>query len=195
MVGNAVPPRLAWYLAIQMRKAFADIMPQFNGNTKDNRSLVKQITVQTLIGKYPQNIIENQELMISHDSIEHDIDKRVLISYVKADNVGHYIDKSAKIYYTGRKFPSTIDLNMLYYFMPYLKGKGVRDLYIIKMVRIGSKLEVHQGCTNNDCRLVFEIEYVKQLFDEYMPVHLNIMHTFTDTTMRELLKIRESRSD
>ena len=27
MVGNAVPPRLAWYLAIQMKKAFADQMP------------------------------------------------------------------------------------------------------------------------------------------------------------------------
>ena len=27
MVGNAVPPRLAWYLAVQIRKTFAELMP------------------------------------------------------------------------------------------------------------------------------------------------------------------------
>lgn len=27
MVGNAVPPRLAWFIAIQVKKAFADIIP------------------------------------------------------------------------------------------------------------------------------------------------------------------------
>ena len=36
MVGNAVPPRLAWYLAIQMKKAFADQMmhPDWFGKEK-----------------------------------------------------------------------------------------------------------------------------------------------------------------
>ena len=34
-------------------------------------------------------------------------------------------------------------LNKLYYFMPYIKGKGVRDLYLIKIARIGNKAEIH----------------------------------------------------
>ena len=29
--------------------------------------------------------------------------------------------------------------NMLYYFMPYIKEKGVRDLYLIRVARIGNK--------------------------------------------------------
>ena len=46
-----------------------------------------------------------------------------------------------KYYYTGKAktFPSTVVLNKLYYFMPYIKGKGVRDLYLIRIARIGNK--------------------------------------------------------
>lgn len=50
-----------------------------------------------------------------------------------------------KLYSTGKtkSFPSTVALNKLYYFMPYIKGKGVRDLYLIKIARIGNKAEIH----------------------------------------------------
>ncbi len=52
-----------------------------------------------------------------------------------------FLDRSATIYYTGKKFPTTIALNKLYYFMPYIKGKGVRDLWMIKIARIGYRKE------------------------------------------------------
>ena len=78
---------------------------------------------------------------------------------------------------------------MLYYFMPYIKGKGIRDLYYIKIARVGTKQEVHPECDDNDFRLVFEIEFVKQLFSDYLPVHLNIWRTFTDTTMERLMNL------
>ena len=42
-----------------------------------------------------------------------------------------------------KSFPSTVALNKLYFFMPYIKGKGVRDLYLIKIARIGNKAEIH----------------------------------------------------
>ena len=77
-------------------------------------------------------------------------------------------------------------LNKLYYFMPYLKGKGIRDLYLIKIARVGTRKEGQKGEDKTDFRLVFEIEFVKQLFDEYKPVELKIWHTFTDTTMEEI---------
>ena len=75
--------------------------------------------------------------------------------------------------------------------MPYMKSLGIRDLYIIKVVRVGCKKEFHPECDDNDFRLVFEIEFVTQLFDSYRPIHLNIWQTFTDTTMETLLKMNE----
>ena len=75
--------------------------------------------------------------------------------------------------------------------MPYIKGNGVRDLYLIKVVRVGSKHEVHPECLENDFRLVFEIDFVRHLFKDYKPVHLNIWHTFTDTLLGELMKMND----
>ena len=39
----------------------------------------------------------------------------------------------------------------------------------------------------NDLRLGFEVEFVKQLFDDYKPVELKIWQTFTDTTVDKLI--------
>ena len=41
-------------------------------------------------------------------------DKNVLISLVKKDNEKAFLDKSAKVYYTGKKFPTTVALNKLF---------------------------------------------------------------------------------
>ena len=62
-----------------------------------------------------------------------------------------------------------------------------KDLYLIKIARVGSKHEVHPEADENDLRLVFEIEFVKQLFDDYKPVRLKIWDTFTDTTLLEII--------
>ena len=68
-----------------------------------------------------------------------------------------------------------------------MKGKGIRDLYLIKIARVGNRKEGQEGEDKNDFRIVFEIEFVKQLFDEYKPIELKIWRTFTDTTMEEIL--------
>ena len=99
------------------------------------------------------------------------------------------MDGSANIYYTGKRFPSTVHLNHLYYFMPYIKGKGVRDLYLIKVARVGTRREGYPDNDPNDFRLVFEVEFVKQLFDDYKPIELEIWHTYTDTTLEKILSI------
>ena len=78
-------------------------------------------------------------------SFKLDMNKHLLIGYVKPDNIDYFLEKElSKIYYTGKtkSFPSTIALNSLYYFMPYIKGKGVRDLYLIRVARIGNKAEI-----------------------------------------------------
>lgn len=70
--------------------------------------------------------------------------------------------------------------------MPYVKQKGIRDIYLIKIARVGSKHEVHPEVDENDLRLVFEIENIGPLFDDYKPIELKIWHTFTDTTLEAL---------
>ena len=117
--------------------------------------------------------------------------KNLLICNVKKDNWEQYLDGSAKIYYTGKKFPTTVALNKLYYFMPYLSGRGIRDLYYIKIARLGYRKEGQEKEDKNDLRLVFEIEYVGQLFKDYKKVKLEIWRTFTDTTLSELLNTNE----
>ena len=71
--------------------------------------------------------------------------------------------------------------------MPYLKRKGVRDLYLIKVARIGTRKEGQPDNDPNDLRLVFEIEFVKQLFEDYKPINLKIWRTYTDTTLDSVL--------
>ena len=106
--------------------------------------------------------------------------KHLLIGLVKLDNQDYFLDGApTKIYYTGKTkaFPSTIALNKLYYFMPYIKGKGVKDLYLIRIARIGNKAEINKGSKDTDPRLVFELEYLESL-PEYKSVKLNIFNTF-----------------
>lgn len=111
--------------------------------------------------------------------------KHVLIGFVKPDNQDYFLDGGlTKIYYTGKtkSFPSTVALNKLYYFMPYIKGKGVKDLYLVRIVRIGNKAEIHPEIKDKDPRLVFELEYLESL-PEYIPIKLNLFHTYCDTLL------------
>ena len=115
--------------------------------------------------------------------------KNLLIGFVKSDNTEYFLDGSqTKTYYTGKtkSFPSTIALNKLYYFMPYIKGRGVRDLYLIRVARIGSKAEVHKDCDDKDPRLVFDLEFLQSL-PEYVPVRLNMFNTYCDTTLGRII--------
>ena len=120
-----------------------------------------------------------------------DQSKRLLIGLVKEDNTEYFLDNApTKIYYTGktRNFPSTIALNKLYYFMPYIKGKGVRDLYVIRIARIGNKAEIHPQSKDKEPRLVFELELLKQ-FPEYINIQPNVLYTYRDTTLGYVMSI------
>ncbi len=152
----------------------------------------KQLDFFATLRQYPENIVENKvpeppQEKPQEQEPDVDMDKNVLISLVKNDNVERYLDQSAKIYYTGKRFPSSVALNKLFYFMPYIKRKGIRDLYLIKIARVGTRKEGQPDNDPNDFRLVFEIEFVKKLFKDYKPVELEIWHTFTDTIMGAVL--------
>ncbi|WP_287131438.1 DNA (cytosine-5-)-methyltransferase [Bacteroides sp.] len=116
--------------------------------------------------------------------------KRLLIGLVKLDNQDYFLNGTpTKIYYTGKakSFPSTISLNKLYYFMPYIKGKGVRDLYLIRIARIGSKAEIYKESGDTEPRLVLELEFMESL-PEYKLIRLAIFNTYTDTILNRVIE-------
>lgn len=187
-IGNAVPPVMMWYVM----KSITDMFGK--GPLSGKRIIptkVKQLDFKSILEEFPQTIVENTiSEQVAVECVKSELpDNNLLVSIVKNDTIDLLLDGSINVYYTGKRFPSTVELNHLYYFMPYRKGKGIRDLYYIKVARVGSKHEVHPEADPNDLRLVFEIEFVKQLFPDYKPIELKIWHAFTDTTLHNIMSL------
>lgn len=185
--------------------AVSKIMHEYSKCTfiKDNttqtsikKDSTKQLNLFSLFELYADNSIVDNSFV--HDgAVKYQTSsklvlpqKNCLVCLVKKDNFKQFENQTAKIYYSGKKFPSTVALDKLFYFMPYLKGKGVRDLYLIKSARVGNRKEGQKDEDLSDFRLVFDIEFVKQVFDDYQPIGLKIWMTFTDTTLNEILPTR-----
>lgn len=185
--------------------AVSEIMHEYSKCTfiKDNttqtsikKDSTKQLNLFSLFELYADNSIVDNSFV--HDgAVKYQTSsklvlpqKNCLVCLVKKDNFEQFENQTAKIYYSGKKFPSTVALDKLFYFMPYLKGKGVRDLYLIKSARVGNRKEGQKDEDLSDFRLVFDIEFVKQVFDDYQPIGLKIWMTFTDTTLNEILPTR-----
>ena len=197
-IGNAVPVNLAYAIGRSLIRLFNDIdaaIPE-ESHFEEAHHIAHGMLPPELFpidlfdvkGNYPEQIVNNpvgRKKFVDNSDL--DDSKNVLVSLVTNENLDPFNQQVAKLYYTGKKFPSTVKLNKLYYFMPYTKGKGIRDLYLIKVARVGTKHEVRQECDENDFRLVFEISFLKQLFEDYKPIKLQIWRTFTDTTLRAIL--------
>ena len=134
---------------------------------------------------------EQKVLVVNRPKKQYSLDmaKHLLIGVVKKDNEAYFLkEEPTKIYYTGKTktFPSTVAINKLYYFMPYIKEKGVRDLYLIRVARIGSKAEIHPESKDEEPRLVFELEYLESL-PEYQMLSLT-RYWFKDTLLGRVFK-------
>ena len=137
---------------------------------------------------------EQKVLVVNRPKKQYTLDKtkHLLIGVVKKDNVEYFLkEEPTKIYYTGPSgtFPSTIALNKLYYFMPYIKGKGVSDLYLIRVARIGTKAEVHPEIDDENPRLVFELEYLESLpNNKWVRLDKDTNFAFKDTLLGRIFK-------
>ena len=134
---------------------------------------------------------EEKPLVVNRPKKKYTLDpaKHLLIGLVKKDNEEYFLkEEPTKIYYTGKTktFPSTVAINKLYYFMPYIKEKGVRDLYLIRVARIGNKAEINPKSNDEDSRLVFELEYLESL-PEYEMLALT-RYWYKDTLLGRVLK-------
>lgn len=153
--------------------------------------------------KLLENFIDELIHTKSYETIAHvipqkgayvEVGNRVLIGLVKEDNrlFQAFMDGTATLYYSGKQFPTTIALQDLHFFMPYIKGKGVRDVYEIVKVRTITGKEAKQtdedDADSKALRLAFELRYVRKQYAEFQPIDTTkmIVHTFVDTTFDKL---------
>lgn len=155
--------------------------------------------------KLLENFIEELIQAKSYETIAHvipqkgtyvEVGNRVLIGLVKEDNIQYqaFADGTATLYYTGKQFPTTIALQDLHFFMPYIKGQGVRDVYEITKVRTITSKEAKQTDEDEDdadskaLRLAFELKYVRKQYANLQPIDTTRMigYTFVDTTFEKL---------
>ena len=159
----------------------------------------KDVENRKLLEKFIAELIHTK----SSDTIAHvipqkgayvEVGNRVLIGLVKEDNRQYqaFADGTATLYYTGKQFPTTIALQDLHFFMPYIKGQGVRDVYEITKVRtITGKEAKHTNDDDADgkaLRLAFELNYVRKQYAHFQSVNTSKMigYTFIDTTFDKL---------
>ena len=137
---------------------------------------------------------EEKIIVVNRPKKQYTLDKakHLLIGVVKKDNEEYFLkEEPTKVYYTGPSgtFPSTIALNKLYYFMPYIKGKGVSDLYLIRVARVGTKAEVHPETEDERPRLVFELEYLESLpKNQWVRLDKDTDFAFKDTLLGRIMK-------
>lgn len=153
--------------------------------------------------KLLENFIDELIHTKSYDTIAHvipqkgayvEVGNRVLIGLVKEDNrlFQAFMDGTATLYYSGKQFPTTIALQDLHFFMPYIKGKGIRDVYEIVKVRTITGKEAKQtdedDADSKALRLAFELRYVRKQYAEFQPIDTTKMigYTLVDTTFDKL---------
>ena len=153
--------------------------------------------------KLLENFIDELIHTKSYDTIAHvipqkgayvEVGNRVLIGLVKEDNrlFQAFMDGTATLYYSGKQFPTTIALQDLHFFMPYIKEKGIRDVYEITRVRTITSKEAKQtdedDADSKALRLAFELRYVRKQYANFQPIDTTKMigYTFVDTTFDKL---------
>ena len=158
-----------------------------------NRQLLERFIEELILTKSYETISK----VIPQKGALLQVPNRLLIGLVgNSSRPGYtqsFLDGNATLYHTGPKFPTTISLHVLHYFIPYIKSKGVRDIYEIVRVRTitGKEAKQTEGeDATDDMRLAFELRFSRKLFDDYRPIdtHKMISYTFIDTTFDEIEK-------
>ena len=164
----------------------------------------KDIENRELLVKFIESLIKAESSKTVAEVIPHkgsfvEVGNRVLVGIVKPSNRKSYYEDfengCAKLYYTGPKFPSTIALHNLHFFVPYFKDKGVRDVYEIVKIRTIKGSEAKQmddvDEEKDDIRLAFELKFNKKLYEDFQNINTEgiISYTFFDTTFEGIGKL------
>ncbi len=145
----------------------------------DNQHELLSDFIKDLLNKHAVEIVEQ---VIPQKGTTLEVKNRVLIGVVKPDNPQYtnFLNGTATSYYSGDTFPTTIPLDGIDYFAPYIPDKGIRDLYLVSGIHTSTKAK---GVDDDKLRITFELKYARTLFTDYKIVPLPIQHTFNDTSL------------
>lgn len=148
----------------------------------DNQHELLSNFIKELLNKHAVEIVEQ---VIPQKGTTLEVKNRVLIGVVKPDNpqYDNFLNGTATSYYSGDTFPTTIPLDGMDYFAPYIPDKGIRDLYLVTGIHTSIKAK---GAEDDKLRITFDLKFARQLFSDYKMVLLPIQHTFNDTTLDKL---------
>lgn len=133
------------------------------------------------------NAIDLVEQTIPQKGTTLEVPDKVLVGVVPKEKAAQYEDRTSIEYHTGRKVPQTIPLNDIDWFVPYISGKGARDLYRVKRVHTGLKGD---STPDDNLRIILDIEYVQPLYPDYkqFPSGYLVGEVFKYTTIGELVR-------
>lgn len=148
----------------------------------DNQHELLANFIKELLNKHAVEIVEQ---VIPQKGTTLEVKNRVLIGVVKPDNPQYtnFLNGTATSYYSGDTFPTTIPLDGMDYFAPYIHDKGIRDLYLVTGIHTSTKAK---GAEDDKLRITFDLKYTRPLFSDYRIVPLPIQHSFNDTTLDKL---------
>jgi len=150
----------------------------------DNRALLEEFIKSLILTESATTISK----VIPQKGTIVNVPNRVLIGLVKG-NIQKFENRIADLYFTGPRFPSTISLDNLHFFIPYLKNKGIRDVYEITKIRTITSREAKQTeDAGNDLRLAFHLKFHHSLSEEFIKIDTLKMvnYTFVDTHFEKL---------
>ncbi len=135
---------------------------------------------------------ETVEAVIPQKGTFVDVGKRVVLSFVREDNPQweEFCKGIATQYYSGDTIENNFAFDDLHYLIPYLKGKGLRDVYEINKIYTGLD---SRNVNLNDLRLYFDIKYSHPYREDYVKVKQPSMfinkpiHNMTFDELRTLL--------
>ncbi len=143
--------------------------------------------------KLEGNLLKEHLTMIILDKTKHDhlvntipqkglmyqseYDLNVFVGVVNEDNKSYkkFVTRTANQYYTGHKFPSTLNILMFKYFSPYYAG-GIREYYEIVGIRSAKKREMEKYGETGDDGVRFFFELGKCVMFSDQPKRLSLIH-------------------
>lgn len=148
-----------------------------------------QLLADFISGLLRKKAVEVVEQVIPQKGTILAVKNRVLVGVVKPDNpqYANFLKGTATQYYSGDTFPTTIPLDGMDYFAPYMQDKGMRDLYEVIGIHTSTKAK---GADDDKLRITFDLKYVKPLSSDYKKADAPfIQYTYIDTTLSQLAKM------
>lgn len=142
-------------------------------------------------------ILEKTEYEQIADSIpqkgliyQSELDVNVFVGVVRTDSKDYqsFIERTANTYYTGPKFPSTLNMLSFKFFAPYYDG-GIREYYEIVGIRSVKRSEIQNYEANavDGVRFFFELGKCVKISDQPLELKL-IQDTYQAVSLKSLFE-------